>query len=86
MTMRGSSSWLLALLLAACAAPQPSERAAEAPAPAAAAAAQPVPPVAAMRAHAVASPNGARNDDYYWLRDDERKAPEVLAYLEAENA
>lgn len=26
-----------------------------------------------------------RIDDYFWLRDDERKNPEVLAYLEAEN-
>jgi oligopeptidase B len=34
----------------------------------------------------VQSPNGDRNDDYYWLRDDARKDPEVLAYLEAENA
>jgi oligopeptidase B len=25
-------------------------------------------------------------DPYYWLRDDERTNPEVLAYLEAENA
>jgi oligopeptidase B len=33
----------------------------------------------------VPSPNGARNDNFYWLRDDERKAPEVLAYLNAEN-
>ncbi|WP_321389789.1 S9 family peptidase [Emcibacter sp.] len=27
-----------------------------------------------------------RVDDYYWLRDDDRKDPEVLAYLDAENA
>ena len=27
-----------------------------------------------------------RTDPYYWLRDDERANPEVLAYLEAENA
>ena len=26
-----------------------------------------------------------RIDDYYWLRDDTRKNPEVIAYLEAEN-
>ncbi|WP_435235869.1 S9 family peptidase [Psychromonas sp. PT13] len=26
-----------------------------------------------------------RNDDYFWLRDDERKDPEVLAYLNEEN-
>jgi oligopeptidase B len=44
------------------------------------------PPVAAMRPHTVASPHGARTDPYYWLRDDERANPEVLAYLAAENA
>ena len=26
-----------------------------------------------------------RIDDYYWLRDDTRKNPEVISYLEAEN-
>jgi len=44
------------------------------------------PPVAAMRPHIVASPHGDRLDPYYWLRDDERTNPEVLAYLAAENA
>ena len=44
------------------------------------------PPVAAIRPHAVMSPYGARIDPYYWLRDDERTNPEVLAYLAAENA
>lgn len=43
-------------------------------------------PSAAKRPHEVTSPNGKRNDDYYWLRDDTRKSPEVLAYLKAENA
>jgi len=42
-------------------------------------------PKAAKKPFAVISPNGARQDDYYWLRDDKRKDPEVLAYLEAEN-
>ncbi len=32
------------------------------------------------------SPNGAREDDYYWLRDDQRKSPDVLDYLNQENA
>jgi oligopeptidase B len=45
-----------------------------------------LPPVAAMRPHAVTSPMGVRTDPYYWLRDDERTHPEVLAYLQAENA
>src|ERR1700686_1148301 len=44
------------------------------------------PPVAAVRAHTVASPHGDRTDPYSWLRDDERTNPEVLAYLAAENA
>jgi oligopeptidase B len=44
------------------------------------------PPVAAMRPHEVTSLYGARTDPYYWLRDDERTNPEVLAYLTAENA
>src|ERR1700722_20814969 len=44
------------------------------------------PPVAAVRPHAVNSPQGVRTDPYYWLRDDERANPEVLAYLTAENA
>jgi oligopeptidase B len=44
------------------------------------------PPVAERKPHEVASPNGARSDPYYWLRDDTRQSPEVLAYLNAENA
>jgi oligopeptidase B len=44
------------------------------------------PPVAAIRPHTVTSPYGARIDPYYWLRDDDRTNPEVLAYLAAENA
>jgi oligopeptidase B len=43
-------------------------------------------PRAAKRPFQVTSPNGARADDYYWLRDDTRKNPEMLAYLKAENA
>ncbi|WP_181952607.1 S9 family peptidase [Vulcaniibacterium gelatinicum] len=47
----------------------------------------PPPPDAERRPHVVRAPHGAeRNDEYYWLRDDRRKAPDVLAYLEAENA
>jgi oligopeptidase B len=44
------------------------------------------PPVAAVRPHTVSSPHGTREDPYYWLRDDERKNAEVLAYLHAENS
>jgi oligopeptidase B len=42
--------------------------------------------MAPSSAYIVASPHGERLDPYYWLRDDERKNPEVLAYLDAENA
>jgi oligopeptidase B len=47
---------------------------------------EPKPPIAAVRPHPVESPFGVRIDPYYWLRDDERKDPDVLAYLKAENA
>lgn len=46
----------------------------------------PRPPVAAKRPHAMTLHGVTRVDDYYWLRDDTRSDPEVLAYLEAENA
>ncbi len=48
--------------------------------------AQVQPPRVAKKPFQVTSPNGAREDDYYWLRDDTRKNPEMLAYLAAENA
>ncbi|MFM1887683.1 MAG: hypothetical protein RL026_2840 [Pseudomonadota bacterium] len=44
------------------------------------------PPRADVRLHEVPSPHGTRIDPYYWLRDDSRKDPAVLAYLQAENA
>ncbi len=45
------------------------------------------PPVAAMIDYSIKAPHGAtRNDEYYWLRDDKREKPEMLAYLNAENA
>lgn len=43
----------------------------------------PRPPV---RMHRVVSEQGTREDPYYWLRDDSRSNPEVLAHLRAENA
>ena len=43
-------------------------------------------PVAEQRPFTVSSPHGDRVDPYYWLRDDSRSSPEVIAYLEAENA
>ena len=47
----------------------------------------PTPPVAATKPHQVTAPFGAaREDEYYWLRDDSRKNPEMLGFLNAENA
>lgn len=44
-------------------------------------------PDAEQRAHTVTAPHGAaRSDEYYWLRDDTRENPQMLAYLQAENA
>jgi oligopeptidase B len=59
----------------------PTQEAAEADADAMA-----TPPVAEQRPYEVVSPHGTRVDEYYWMRDDERKDPDVLAYLEAENS
>src|SRR5262245_24197395 len=44
------------------------------------------PPSAAVRPHELSTPHGQRVDQYYWLRDDDRAAPEILEYLTAENA
>lgn len=44
-----------------------------------------VPPDALEQEYVVESPVGERIDPYYWLRDDERTDPDVLAYLEEEN-
>ncbi len=44
-----------------------------------------MPPVAARRPYLVPSPHGSRVDEYYWLRDDARKNPEMLEYLTREN-
>jgi oligopeptidase B len=48
-------------------------------------AALPQPPMAEQRAYRVESPQGTRVDPYYWLRDDTRSDPRVLAHLRAEN-
>lgn len=72
-----AAAGLMLVLLAGCSGKPAPVPAASAPA------AQP--PIAAKKPHSVESPNGARTDDYYWLRDDTRKSPEVLDYLEAEN-
>ncbi|MBU1311340.1 MAG: S9 family peptidase [Gammaproteobacteria bacterium] len=44
------------------------------------------PPVAVQQPYTVTSPNGDRQDPYYWLRDDSRTSPTVLDYLQRENA
>ena len=44
------------------------------------------PPIAAKKPHQVTSPNGDREDEYYWLRDDKRENPEMLDYIKQENA
>ncbi len=50
------------------------------------AAGDPAPPLAAQRPYTLTLHGENRDDPWYWLRDDARTAPEVLAYLEAENA
>ena len=42
-------------------------------------------PIAKKIPHKMVIHNHARVDDYYWMRDDSRKNPEVLAHLAAEN-
>lgn len=42
-------------------------------------------PQAAQRPFTALSPQGNREDPWSWLRDDDRRDPEVLAYLAAEN-
>ncbi len=43
-----------------------------------------LPPLAPRRPHVLVAHGDAREDDWYWLR--ERADPDVIAYLEAENA
>jgi len=77
---------LLVLAMTACDSSVPGPDAAAPPAPLAVATAA-VPPDAAKKPHQVTAPHGAtREDDYYWLRDDARENPDMLAYLNAENA
>ena len=46
------------------------------------------PPVAATVPYTAHGPQGDRVDEYHWLRDDDAKVkrPEIIQYLEAENA
>jgi oligopeptidase B len=43
-------------------------------------------PMAAKRPHEMTLHGHTRVDEYFWLRDDTREDPEVIAYLEDENA
>lgn len=44
------------------------------------------PPVARQEPHELRAHGEVRQDPYYWMRDDERQDPEILAHLEAESA
>ncbi len=44
------------------------------------------PPQAKQKPHVMTEHGQRRVDEYFWLRDDERSAPDVLEYLHAENA
>ena len=46
----------------------------------------PPPPCAVMVENKMDLFGDTRNDPYYWLRDDDRKNPDVIAYLNQENA
>lgn len=45
-----------------------------------------MPPKANKVPHVMTDHGDTRTDNYYWLRDDSRKDPQVLDYLNAENA
>ena len=78
--MKLPASLLLALLMTLPTPPSNAAAALPAAPPATA-------PDAARKPHPVTAPFGAtREDEYYWLRDDDRKNPDMLAYLKAENA
>jgi oligopeptidase B len=44
------------------------------------------PPVARIVPRADTTLGDVRIDNYYWIRDDARKNPDVITYLDAENA
>lgn len=80
--MRSLPLLVLALLVLACPARGPEVPPDDAPPPTASA--LPTPPLAKRIDHELVAHGRARNDPYCWLR--ERDNPEVIAYLEAENA
>jgi len=71
---------LPALLVAACAGKAPAR-----PEPESMPKSVPAPPVAAVRPHVVESPNGNRTDEYYWMRDDQRRARQLDRQAERDN-
>ena len=46
----------------------------------------PVPPIARTIPHTLEAHGDTRDDPWYWMRDDSRSNPELLAWLAAENA
>lgn len=44
------------------------------------------PPIADKKPHVITTHGHSRTDNYYWMRDDERTAPEIINHLDAENA
>ena len=69
------STLAVAVLFAACSAPEPTEMSPRTLSE---------PPMAEARPTTLEKHGDVRVDDYYWLR--ERDDPEVVRYLEAENA
>jgi len=69
------------LILSGCG----SESQIEAPSTASASSAGISAPVAKKVPYVIETHGHKRTDNYYWMRDDERKDPEILAHLNAEN-
>jgi oligopeptidase B len=67
----------LAVVLSACPTAAPTSKSPTA-------STEPTPPIAKILAHALVAHGHTRIDNYYWMHD--RTDPEVIAYLEAENA
>ncbi|WP_237063302.1 MULTISPECIES: S9 family peptidase [Microbulbifer] len=65
--------------------PSGNSQSGESPASASALSPEAVPPVARKEPHRMSIHGHERVDDYYWMRDDARQDPEVIAHLEAEN-
>lgn len=76
----------LALGAAVLAVAEPKPSAASEPSAMASTSSPAAAPRAAVRPHVFREHGRERVDNYYWLRDDTRENPEVLAYLAAENA